>query len=191
MDLLQIVYFVERITRRVLVDRSAKTTTYKLNIKSCRMYRRRRRIGRGRCGSCRTAMSGTLRAAMPCKSSILPICRASAHPTYSSRNECKPFVETFYLSTASPVRANAVWCEIGRIASVIRYLLLLLETCVDPRHSRSRRQLATGGRYPPENPTVLRRFAIGLIKSRTKPSIASTIQRSARNVRLVFDSLCT
>jgi hypothetical protein len=35
----------------------------------------------------------------------------------------------------------------------------------------------------------LRRFAIGLIKSRTKQSIASTIQRLARNVRLVFDYL--
>lgn len=43
--------------------------------------------------------------------------------------------------------------------------------------------------HGPENLTALRRFAIGVIKSKTKDSVASTIQRLARNVRLVFDYL--
>ena len=43
--------------------------------------------------------------------------------------------------------------------------------------------------HGPENITALRRFAIGVIKSKTNDSIASTIQRLARNVRLVFDYL--
>jgi len=47
--------------------------------------------------------------------------------------------------------------------------------------------LRTG--HGPENLTALRRFAIGIIKSRTQESVATTIQRLARNVRLVFDYL--
>lgn len=43
--------------------------------------------------------------------------------------------------------------------------------------------------YGPENTTALRRFAIGVILSKTKDTISSTIQRLARNVRLVFDYL--
>ncbi|MCU0736336.1 MAG: hypothetical protein MUF20_12620 [Methylotetracoccus sp.] len=43
--------------------------------------------------------------------------------------------------------------------------------------------------HGPENLTALRRFAIGVIKDRTQDSVASTIQRLARNVRLVFDYL--
>ena len=39
------------------------------------------------------------------------------------------------------------------------------------------------------NLTALRRFAIGVIKSRTQESVSSTIQRLGRNVRLVFDYL--
>jgi predicted transposase YbfD/YdcC len=43
--------------------------------------------------------------------------------------------------------------------------------------------------HGPENLTALRRFAIGIIKSRTQESVATTLQRLARNVRLVFDYL--
>lgn len=43
--------------------------------------------------------------------------------------------------------------------------------------------------HGPQNLTALRRFAIGVIKSRTQDSVATTIQRLARNVRLVFDYL--
>jgi len=43
--------------------------------------------------------------------------------------------------------------------------------------------------HGPENLTALRRFAIGVIKARTRDSVATTIQRLARNVRLVLDYL--
>ena len=43
--------------------------------------------------------------------------------------------------------------------------------------------------YGPENITRLRRFAIGLIKTISKDSVASTIRKLAGNVRLVFDYL--
>ncbi len=36
----------------------------------------------------------------------------------------------------------------------------------------------------------LRRFAIGAIKAKSRDTVAATIQRLARNVRLVFDDLC-
>jgi predicted transposase YbfD/YdcC len=48
--------------------------------------------------------------------------------------------------------------------------------------------LRTG--HGPANITALRRFAIGVIRSKTRDTIASTIDRLARNVRLVFDYLC-
>lgn len=41
--------------------------------------------------------------------------------------------------------------------------------------------------HGPSNITRLRRFAVGLIKSKTKDSVAGTIQKLARNSRLVFD----
>ena len=43
--------------------------------------------------------------------------------------------------------------------------------------------------HGPENITALRRFATGAIKSKSRDTIAATIQRLARNVRLVFDYL--
>jgi predicted transposase YbfD/YdcC len=47
--------------------------------------------------------------------------------------------------------------------------------------------LRTG--HGPENITRLRRFATGLIKSKSRDSVAATIRRLARNVRYVFDYL--
>lgn len=43
--------------------------------------------------------------------------------------------------------------------------------------------------HGPENLTRLRRFAIGLIKSKTRDSVAATIRKLARNTRIVFDYL--
>lgn len=43
--------------------------------------------------------------------------------------------------------------------------------------------------HGPQNITALRRFAIGAIKSKSRDTVAATIQRLARNVRLVFDYL--
>ena len=47
--------------------------------------------------------------------------------------------------------------------------------------------LRTG--HGPENITALRRFAIGAIQAKSRDTVAATIQRLARNVRLVFDYL--
>ena len=41
--------------------------------------------------------------------------------------------------------------------------------------------------HGPENMTRLRRFAIGLIKSKSDDSVAATIAKLARRVRSVFD----
>ena len=43
--------------------------------------------------------------------------------------------------------------------------------------------------HGPTNITTLRRFAIGVIKAKSRDTVAATIQRLARNVRLVFDDL--
>jgi predicted transposase YbfD/YdcC len=47
--------------------------------------------------------------------------------------------------------------------------------------------LRTG--HGPQNITALRRFAIGAIRSKSRETVAATIQRLARSVRLVFDYL--
>ena len=43
--------------------------------------------------------------------------------------------------------------------------------------------------HGPENTTALRRFANGIIQSRSRDSVSATIQRLGRNVRMVFDYL--
>ena len=43
--------------------------------------------------------------------------------------------------------------------------------------------------HGPANINALRRFAIGAIKAKSRDTVAATIQRLARNVRLVFDYL--
>ena len=58
---------------------------------------------------------------------------------------------------------------------------------LDWNWDEDRSTIRTG--HGPENLTALRRFAAGVIKSRTQESVSSTIQRLGRNVRLVFDYL--
>jgi predicted transposase YbfD/YdcC len=58
---------------------------------------------------------------------------------------------------------------------------------LDWNWDEDRSPIRTG--HGPVNLTALRRFAIGVIKSRTQESVSSTIQRLGRNVRLVFDYL--
>ena len=43
--------------------------------------------------------------------------------------------------------------------------------------------------HGPANVNAIRRFAIGAIKAKSRDTVAATIQRLARNVRLVFDYL--
>lgn len=59
--------------------------------------------------------------------------------------------------------------------------------CLDWNWDEDRCPIRTG--HGPENMTALRRFAIGLIKANSNDTVAATIQRLARNTRLVFDYL--
>ncbi len=65
-----------------------------------------------------------------------------------------------------------------------------VEAChyiLDWNWDEDRCTLRTG--HGPENITRLRRFAVGIIKSKTSDSVAATIRKLARNVRPVFDYL--
>ena len=58
---------------------------------------------------------------------------------------------------------------------------------IDWNYDEDRSRIRTG--YGPENITRFRRFAIGVIKSRTPRSVAQKMRELTRNVRLVFDYL--
>jgi len=58
---------------------------------------------------------------------------------------------------------------------------------IDWNYDEDRSRIRTG--YGPENITRLRRFAIGVIKSKKIRSVAQKMRELTRNVRLVFDYL--
>ena len=58
---------------------------------------------------------------------------------------------------------------------------------LDWNYDEDRSRIRTG--YGPENITRLRRFAIGVIKSKNVRSVAQKMRELTRNVRLVFDYL--
>lgn len=58
---------------------------------------------------------------------------------------------------------------------------------LDMTYDEDRSRVRTG--YGPQNMTRLRRFAIGLIKSRSAKNVAEKIRELNRNMRLVFDYL--
>ena len=58
---------------------------------------------------------------------------------------------------------------------------------IDWNYDEDRSRIRTG--YGPENITRLRRFAIGIIKSKNLRSVAQKMRELTRNVRLVFDYL--
>jgi predicted transposase YbfD/YdcC len=58
---------------------------------------------------------------------------------------------------------------------------------LDWNYDEDRSRIRTG--YGPENVTRLRRFAIGIIKSKKVRSVAQKMRELTRNVRLVFDYL--
>lgn len=58
---------------------------------------------------------------------------------------------------------------------------------IDWNYDEDRGRIRTG--YGPENITRLRRFAVGLIKSKTQLDVAQKMRRLNRNNRLVFDYL--
>lgn len=59
---------------------------------------------------------------------------------------------------------------------------------IDWNYDEDRSRIRTG--YGPENITRLRRFAVGIIKSKGVSSVAQKMRQLTRNVRLVFDYLC-
>lgn len=65
-----------------------------------------------------------------------------------------------------------------------------IESChymIDWNFDEDRSRIRTG--YGPENITRLRRFAIGVLKSKGRGGVAEKMRRLTRNVRLVFDYL--
>ena len=58
---------------------------------------------------------------------------------------------------------------------------------LDWNYDEDRSRIRTG--HGPENVTPLRRFAIGVIKSKGVSSVAQTMRKLNRNIRLVFDYL--
>jgi len=66
----------------------------------------------------------------------------------------------------------------------------VIESChymIDWNYDEDRSRIRTG--YGPENITRLRRFALGVLKSKGRGSAAQKMRRLTRNVRLVFDYL--
>lgn len=94
--------------------------------------------------------------------------------------------ETAYgVTSCKPEQANAVkilktnrehWC----IESSCHYI-------IDWNFDEDRSRIRTG--YGPENISRLRRFAVGLIKSKGVPSVAQKMRQLAMNVRSVLDYL--
>lgn len=58
---------------------------------------------------------------------------------------------------------------------------------IDWNYDEDRSRISTG--YGPENMTRLRRFTVGIFKSRGVTNVAQKIRQLTRNVRLVFDYL--
>ena len=98
----------------------------------------------------------------------------------------KPSTETVYgLTSHTPASAGA-----ARVLAFNRGHWSVENGChylLDWNWDEDRCTLRTG--HGPLNITALRRFAIGVIRSKSRDTVAATIQRLARNVRLVFDYL--
>src|SRR6516225_8141842 len=66
----------------------------------------------------------------------------------------------------------------------------VIESChymIDWNYDEDRSRIRTG--HGPENITRLRRFAIGVLKSKGRGGVAQKMRQLTRNVRLVFDYL--
>jgi predicted transposase YbfD/YdcC len=98
----------------------------------------------------------------------------------------KTSTETVYGVTSHTLdTANA-----ARLLSLNRGHWAIENAChytLDWNWDEDRVTIRTG--HGPANTTALRRFAIGLIKATSRDTVSATIQRLARNVRLVFDYL--
>ena len=77
-----------------------------------------------------------------------------------------------------------------RLLSINRGHWTIENSChyiIDWNYDEDRGRIRTG--YGPENITRMRRFAIGIIKSKNVRSVARKMRELTRNVRLVFDYL--
>jgi predicted transposase YbfD/YdcC len=90
------------------------------------------------------------------------------------------------ITSRAPEQANA-----QRLLQINRGHWAIENSChyiLDWNYDEDRSRIRTG--YGPENMTRLRRFAIGVIKSKGVYSVAQKMRELTRNVRLVFDYLC-
>jgi predicted transposase YbfD/YdcC len=94
--------------------------------------------------------------------------------------------ETAYgVTSCSPAEANA-----GKVLNTNRNHWCIENSChyiIDWNFDEDRSRIRTG--YGPENISRLRRFAVGLIKSKGVPSVAQKMRQLSMNVRLVLDYL--
>ena len=98
----------------------------------------------------------------------------------------KPTAETVYGVTSHPTATASA----AAILAFNRNHWTVENGChyiLDWNWDEDRCTIRTG--HGPENITALRRFATGAIKSKSRDTVSATIQRLARNVRLVFDYL--
>jgi len=89
------------------------------------------------------------------------------------------------ITSRTPEQANP-----ERVLNINRGHWTIENSChyiLDWNYDEDRSRIRTG--YGPENITRLRRFAIGVIKSKGVRSVAQKMRELARNVRLVFDYL--
>jgi len=89
------------------------------------------------------------------------------------------------LTSRTPAQASP-----QRVLQVNRGHWIIENGChyiLDCNYDEDRSRIRTG--YGPENITRLRRFAIGVIKSRGARSVAQKMRQLTRHVRLVFDYL--
>ena len=89
------------------------------------------------------------------------------------------------ITSRTPEQANP-----ERVLKVNRGHWTIENSChyiIDWNYDEDRSRIRTG--YGPENITRLRRFAIGLIKSKKVRSVAQKMRELTRNVRLVLDYL--
>jgi predicted transposase YbfD/YdcC len=116
----------------------------------------------------------------PCVGQVFAIERQS-----TEKKTGKTSTETIYgLTSHTPqTAASAELLAFNRAHWAIESHHYLLDWNFD----EDRCTLRTG--HGPENITRLRRFAIGLIKSKSRDSVATTLRKLARNVRHVFDYL--
>ena len=98
----------------------------------------------------------------------------------------RSFEMAYGVTSRTPEQANP-----ERILNINRGHWTIENSChyiIDWNYDEDRSRIRKG--YGPENITRLRRFAIGVIKSRAKArSVAQKMRELTRNVRLVFDYL--